>query len=78
MELQQKLLLNLAIAGNINEELAIALHPDLIINYGSGTSQSDKNEKLANAGIPMVYCLDHLETKSIRKSRVDKTHCLLL
>jgi iron complex transport system substrate-binding protein len=63
-----KTISQLAIAGNINEELTIALHPDLIINYGSGTSQSDKNEKLANAGIPMVYCLDHLETNPLGRA----------
>lgn len=58
----------LAITGNINEELAIALHPDLIINYGSGTSQSDKHKKLVNAGIPTVYCLDHLETNPLGRA----------
>jgi len=63
-----KTITQLAITGNINEELAIALHPDLIINYGSGTSQSDKQEKLANAGIPMVHCLDHLETNPLGRA----------
>lgn len=63
-----KTITQLAIAGNINEELTIALHPDLIINYGSGTSQSDKQEKLANAGIPIVYCLDHLETSPLGRA----------
>ena len=63
-----KTISQLAIAGNINEELSIALHPDLIINYGSGRLQSDKQEKLANAGIPMVYCLDHLETNPLGRA----------
>lgn len=63
-----KTISQLAITGNINEELAIALHPDLIINYGSGTSQSDKHKKLVNAGIPTVYCLDHLETNPLGRA----------
>lgn len=63
-----KTITQLAITGNINEELAIALHPDLIINYGSGTSQSDKHKKLVNAGIPTVYCLDHLETNPLGRA----------
>ena len=49
----------LAIVGKLNEEMTLAISPELVINYGSGNIQSDRNEKLYNAGIPIVYFLHH-------------------
>lgn len=58
----------LAIAGKLNEEMTMSVKPELVINYGSGNLQSDRNEKLYNAGIPIVFCLDHFETTPLGRA----------
>jgi len=58
---QSNAIAQVAIAGKINEEITISLKPDLILTYGSGGMQNDKNNKLSTIGIPSLYCLDHLE-----------------
>ncbi|MDP2385626.1 MAG: ABC transporter substrate-binding protein [Bacteroidota bacterium] len=58
----------LAIVGKMNEEMTLAIKPELVINYGSGNIQSDRNEKLYNAGIPIVYCFDHFENTPLGRA----------
>lgn len=58
----------LAKSGNLNEELAIALHPDLIMTYGSSDLTTIRNKKVVEAGIPIVYCIDNKENTPLARA----------
>jgi iron complex transport system substrate-binding protein len=58
----------LAKAGGLNEEITIALHPDLVMTYGSGVSADEANKKVKDAGIPFVYCIDNRETSPLGRA----------
>jgi iron complex transport system substrate-binding protein len=58
----------LAKGNSLNEEMTIALHPELVISYGSVSSENEANKKVRNAAIPFVYCIDNRETSPLGRA----------
>lgn len=58
----------LAKMGDLNEEIAITLHPDVIFTYGVGTSDHETNKKVKASGIPVVYCVDNRENSALGRA----------
>lgn len=53
--------------GNINLELLIALQPDVVIAFDMG-NESTTLDKIEEAGIPVVYNADYLETSALGRA----------
>jgi iron complex transport system substrate-binding protein len=53
----------------VDAEQVLALKPDLIIGYGMGNPETDLNQKVRSAGIPMAISLDHLETSALSRAQ---------
>jgi iron complex transport system substrate-binding protein len=47
--------------GNLNHELIVSLNPDVLIAYSVAVPSAGRMEKLASAGIKVVYDADYLE-----------------
>jgi len=61
LEVKQNKIKEIAINGQINEELAIQLKPDIIFTYFDPSTVTSKNQKLNQVGIPIMSLVDHLE-----------------
>lgn len=49
-------------------EKTIALHPDVIFNFGMGYPERDANSKVSKANIPLVISVDHLEETPLARA----------
>ena len=47
--------------GNLNHELIVSLSPDVLIAYSVAAPSAGRTEKLASAGLRVVYDADYLE-----------------
>lgn len=53
--------------GNLNLELVLSLQPDAVFAFDMG-SESTSLDKLAEAGIPVIYNADYLETSALGRA----------
>lgn len=53
--------------GNINLEILISLNPDAVIAFDMG-SESSSLDKIAEAGIPVIYNADYLESSALGRA----------
>ena len=60
-KVKQNNIKEIAINGQINDELTIHLRPDVVFTYFDQAKGNSKNQKLTKAEIPVVSLIDHLE-----------------
>ncbi len=60
-KVKQNNIKEIAINGQINDELTIHLKPDVVFTYFDQANGNSKNQKLTKAEIPVVSLIDHLE-----------------
>ncbi|MGW8315600.1 MAG: ABC transporter substrate-binding protein [Bacteroidales bacterium] len=52
----------------LNYEVIVDLHPDVLFMYGVETDMRATSDKLADLGIPVVYCAEYLEPHPLGKA----------
>ena len=52
----------------LNYEVIVDLDPDLLFIYGVETDMRGASEKLADLGVPVVYCAEYLESHPLGKA----------
>lgn len=53
---------------NIDREMVLKLKPDIIFAFGMNQTSNDFDQKIVEAGIPVVMCLDHLERSPLARA----------
>lgn len=62
---------------NLNIELIVSLAPDLVVAYGVGAESAGYMSKLEEAGIPLLFISDYLETDPLARAEWIKVFGLL-